>query len=147
MTKLNNIINEELVTLDVDVNSQEEALNYAINDLFEKGYILDRNQFSIAVNTREKEVSTAVGHQIAVPHGKSNIVKKPFIYLMRTQNLINWGDEKIKIIFLIGVPKESKGQVHLKLISGISKKIIKKEFREKLLISDKNDILKRIIRF
>ena len=98
-------------------------------------YIDDENTFYKAVMKREYEVPTAIGYDIAIPHGKSNTVLQPFIAFLRTQNKFKWTEgyeDDVQLIFQIGVPDKGNEKLHLKFISEVSKKLLDEDFREKL---------------
>lgn len=72
-----------------------------------------------------------MGNDIAIPHGKSDAVKFPFIAFFRSKNRFAWNedDEKVRIIFQIGVPKIGTELLHLKLISELKcKKVTGRKF-------------------
>ena len=84
---------------------------------------------------REYEVPTAIGYDIAIPHGKSNTVLQPFIAFLRTKNKFKWTEgyeDDVQLIFQIGVPATGNERLHLKFISEVSKKLLDEHFREKL---------------
>ena len=97
---------------------------------------------------RENEISTAIGYLIAIPHGKTEAVKAPFISMVRTSEKVKWtedNDEMVRLVFLIGVPEKSEGKLHLKFISQLSKKLLDDSFREKLLNKkNKNEIFEQL---
>lgn len=133
------VISKKLIFLDKECRNQEEALSYMVQKVRENGYITRENEFLQAVLARENEVSTAIGYLIAIPHGKTDVVKQPFIAFMRLKQEIFWGQnqkEAVKLIFLIGVPQSGSDRLHLKFISQLSKKLLDEKFREKLLGED-----------
>jgi fructose-specific phosphotransferase system IIA component len=88
---------------------------------------------------RENEISTAIGFDIAMPHGKSETVLQPFIAFLRTAGEFHWSEEnkeEVRLVFLIAVPSENTNNMHLKFISQVSKKLLDDRFRELLLIEE-----------
>ena len=67
---------------------------------------------------------------------------------MRLKNPIQWNkddEEKVQLIFLIGVPEESEGKLHLRFISQLSRKLLDDEFRKQLLtLPDVNKIFEQL---
>ncbi|MDN6196368.1 MAG: fructose PTS transporter subunit IIA, partial [Atopostipes suicloacalis] len=118
------VISEELIFLDREVTNQDEALQIIVNNAQNNGYVTDKDKLYEAVKKREQEVPTAIGYSIAIPHGKTDAVTFPFISFLRTTKEIKWtedNEEKVRLIFLIGVPNESEDKLHLKFISQLSK--------------------------
>lgn len=129
------VISEKLIFLDSDFRHQAQVLDYLSEQAATCGYVQDKTAFLQAVKDREKEVSTAIGYLIAIPHGKTDAVNRPFIAFMRLKDPIAWGEknEDVRLVFLIGVPASDSGKLHLKFISQLSKKLLDEEFRNQLL--------------
>ena len=88
-----------------------------------------------AVLQREEEVSTSIGYGIAIPHGKTDAVKEPFISFMSFDTPFIWDQEtgdEVEAAFLIGVPETNTETLHLKAIAAISKRLLDDDFREEL---------------
>lgn len=142
------VLSKELIFLDVDTNSQEEIIQLVVDQAHTDGYISNKEAFNAAVKKREEEVSTAIGYSIAIPHGKSDSVNYPFIAFVRTANKMRWtekNEELVQLIFLIGIPKESENNLHLKFISQLSKRLLDENFRSQLLNgANKPEILEKL---
>lgn len=131
----NNVIRNDMIFLNKKINSKQEALLFLTEKALQVGIINTQNEFLNKVLDREAIVSTAVGYQIAMPHGKSTVVQQPFVGFLRTTELFNWSEqdnEMVNMIFLIGVPEENKDNIHLKVISQLSKNLLNDSFREQL---------------
>ena len=88
-----------------------------------------------AVKEREDTLATYVEYGVAIPHAKTNAVKEPFVVYEKLENGVVWGNngEVANYIFMIGVPEKYAGNLHLKIISELSKNLMREEFRNKLL--------------
>lgn len=131
----NNVIRNDMIFLNKKINSKQEALLFLTEKAQQVGIINTQNEFLNKVLDREAIVSTAVGYQIAMPHGKSTVVQQPFVGFLRTAELFNWSEqdnEMVNMIFLIGVPEENEDNIHLKVISQLSKNLLNDSFREQL---------------
>ncbi|MBO0458952.1 PTS sugar transporter subunit IIA [Enterococcus hulanensis] len=142
------VITNDLIFLDSDLDNQDEVVEHIVEVAEFIGYVDDSETLYQAVKKREQEVSTAIGYDIAIPHGKNETVLHPFIAFVRTNKAFQWAttnEEKVRLIFLIGVPKNSEETMHLKFISQLSKKLLDEAFREKLLNeTDKNKIYEQL---
>ena len=108
--------------------------------------LLNKEKFIEDVFKREEMENTVVGFKVAIPHGKSEFINSPQIVFAKLKEEIFWGDpdEKVKYIFLLGVPTISAGE-HIKILMNLSKKILDEKFREKLeMTDDKGELLKII---
>lgn len=134
MTKENvKPISRDMVFLDQDLETKEAVLDLLVEQAKKAGFITETEPFLAAVLKREEEAPTAVGHQVAIPHGKSEVVTRPFIGFVQTKNDFLWSkeeEEKVKLIFMIGVPQENEDNIHLKFISQLSRKLMDDEFRQ-----------------
>ncbi|AXQ79274.1 PTS sugar transporter subunit IIA [Streptococcus chenjunshii] len=136
MTENKNVISKDLIFLDSDLTDQNAIIHYLVDKAQSADYIEDADDFFTKVKEREKEVPTAIGYSVAIPHGKSDTVLSPFIAFLRLKDDVKWSgknEDMVRLVFLIGVPEQSEGKLHLKFISELSKKLLDEEFRQKLL--------------
>lgn len=128
------MIDKNLMFIKAKSQSREEVLNEFASAAYKNGYITTQEEFIDAVMEREMEMSTSIGNQIAIPHGRSKSVLKPFVGYMNTSTAFSWDDSEklVNLVFLIGVPEKLEGTLHLKILSQISRNLIKESFREKL---------------
>ncbi len=136
------VIFKDLIFLDEELDEKESIIDFILNKAYEKRIISEVNKLRQAVIERENEISTAIGFDIAMPHGKSATVLQPFIAFLRTAEEFHWSEEnkeKVRLIFLIAVPSENTNNMHLKFISQVSKKLLDDSFRESLLIEEDNN--------
>ncbi|MGX7091157.1 PTS sugar transporter subunit IIA [Hutsoniella sourekii] len=142
------VVSKELLFLDKDLYDQKKIIDFIISKADEENKLSDVSQFKKDVIDRENQVSTAIGFDIAMPHGKSDGVKEPFIAFYRSDRPFKWSDsvdEEVQLVFLIGVPKENQDNLHLKFISQISKKLLNNDFRESLKNEKDNDQVLKIL--
>lgn len=124
-----------MVFVDVELTNRDEVLSFLAHAAKENELIDNETIFTEAVYARENIIATSVGYEIAIPHGKSATVKEPFVAYLRAKEGFVWDEEvhdTVQSIFLIGVPEEDTGMIHLRYISQVSKKLINDAFRETL---------------
>jgi PTS system fructose-specific IIA component len=142
------VISPELIFLDQKMSNQEDVIQFIVKKAASSNYVSNAAELYAAVKKREAEVSTAIGYDIAIPHGKTTAVTQPFIAFLRVQEAFRWAqsnEENVRLIFLIGVPQESENKLHLKFISQLSKRLLNDEFREKLITEiDPNKIFEQL---
>lgn len=126
------------VKFELEAKTKMEVIDELIDVLEKDGKINNRQVFKAAVLKREEEFSTGIGLGIAIPHGKSNSVNEPSIVFGKSKDGIDYkskDDVKAYLFFLIAVPEES-GDLHLKALSEISRKLMHTEIREQLKKAD-----------
>lgn len=129
------MIRKEMVFIGENLTSRESVIRFIAHAAKGNGFVSDEQAFANAVFERERQVATSVGHFIAIPHGKCDAVKEPFVAYVRVREAFEWDEETkdlVQSIFLIGVPQSDTGKTHLRYISQVSKKLINDEFREAL---------------
>lgn len=143
MLNINELINEKLISLDLDLKNKTEVLETMANMIYENEKLISstdenvKNGFVKSLWEREKVFSTAVGYSFGIPHGKCEYVKNACIAYMRLKNEIEWSeDEKVRYVFMIGVSSEKAGNEHLEILIKLSTSILDDDFREKLEKSD-----------
>ena len=137
--KATELLTPDLIKLELVANSKEEALNELVDVLAEADKLNSRDQFYQTILDREESSSTGVGHGVAIPHGKSEAVKEPALVFGKSDTGIDFDSrdgEPAKIFFMIAVPEKSS-QEHLKILSGLSRKLMHDDFRQALLGADK----------
>lgn len=140
---MNNIITKELIVLDLEVNSKEEAINELAKVIEKQGKLIDFDGFIKQVFKREEDFPTSIGFDVAIPHGKCDSVKNSALAFAKLKNEIQWSEEeKVKYVFLIAVPEAEAGNTHLQILAQISRNLMREEFREQLRnTTDINEIL------
>ncbi|WP_257529889.1 PTS sugar transporter subunit IIA [Irregularibacter muris] len=131
------IFKRNYLFLDVDVKRKEEAMNFIASKADELGISKDKQQTEEDLWNREKEFNTAIDETIAIPHTKSETINFPAVLIIKLKNSIDWGGENIKLIISFLTPKENKENIHLTMLSKISRKLIDEEF--KLTLNQSND--------
>ena len=128
---MNNIISKELIALNLEATSKEEAIKTLAEVIYNQNRVEDLDVFINTLFEREDAFPTAIGNNFAIPHGKTNSVTKPSVAFARLTSEVEWSDtESAKYIFMIGVPESSAGNEHLQILAKISRKIMAPEFRE-----------------
>lgn len=138
------MIEKELIVLSDKAGNRKEVLNSLISKATALGYINDESEFLNAVMLREEMIPTSIGFGVAIPHGRCDAVERPFVALLREDTSFLWDDrneELVDLVFLIGVPETSGGNLHLKFLSEISKKLMHEDFRDLLRTEQEVDTI------
>ncbi|AAW74536.1 nitrogen regulatory IIA protein [Xanthomonas oryzae pv. oryzae KACC 10331] len=81
---------------------------------------------------REALGSTAIGHGIAIPHGRCPNLTEPRGALLRLDTPVTFGgDEPVDVIFAMAVPAHYTHQ-HLMLLSELAERFSDADFRQRL---------------
>lgn len=129
------IINEKLVDLAIEADSKMTAINVLAERINQEGRLHDYVGYVESVIERENLTTTGIGFGIAIPHGKSPYVKETTVAFGRLTDKVDWQSldgENVGLVFLLAVPEECQGDQHLKIIAGLSRKLVHQEFRDTL---------------
>lgn len=133
--ELKEIIYSDTILLDADFQKRSEVFSYFADVLFDANLIVDKQDLIDGLNEKEKEISTAIGYQIAIPHIQSESVLLPIVSFVRGKQEIDWENEeksRVKLIFLIAVPKNLINE-HIQILASLSQRLMKEEVRVRLL--------------
>jgi PTS system fructose-specific IIC component len=144
------VFQQEVIEISEKKLTRDEAIEHLVDQLNKYDYITDTERLKADVLKREMESTTAIGMNVAIPHAKSDAVKKPIVAVMNNKQGVNWDslDGTLpKIVFLIAVPSDSS-DTHLKLLQRLSRALMDDNIRQSLIDATHTeqiyDILKEI---
>lgn len=121
------VLDKRQIVTQLDVNSKDEVFNRLADCFVETGIIDNKEQFIKDVYERKKIGVTGIGNYIAIPHGRSESVKKPGVAIALLDHEIEWESlddtgAKVVILFAVGADDEGANE-HLKLLAMFSKRL------------------------
>lgn len=121
----------------IRLNSIEASKDKVIDELIalhkKAGNLADANQFKAAILAREEQGTTAIGEGIAVPHAKSDSVKRAGLSAMTVPSGVNYDAPDGKptdILFMIAAPPD--GNLHLEILSRLMVMLMEPDFCREL---------------
>jgi fructose-specific PTS system IIA-like component len=142
------LIVKELVRLDSESRTKDEAVRELVDMLQLAGRIEDPDRVEEAIWQREDIYSTGVGFQVAIPHCKSPFVVTDSIAVLKLKSAIEWKslDEKaVKLVILIAINEDRAREEHLKMIAGLSRHLMDEEFRERMMTATEKTALLKLV--
>lgn len=130
------LLSDDSILIINDKETKETIINELVDKFKTVGSIKDKELFKVAINKREAESTTGIGMGIAIPHGKSETVVKPSLAFAKVTSGVDWDSldgESAKLVFMIAVPQDSYGDIHLKILQRLSRKLMNDGFRQQLL--------------
>ena len=124
-----------LVRLGSPSRSAAEAIRELCAMLELDGRIGDALALEEAAWKREEAYATDLGLGFALPHAKSPAVREAAVAFLRPSRPFRWAAGSrapVRGVLLIAVP-EGGGEEHLRLIAGLSRRLVHEEFRRALL--------------
>ena len=140
----NELISSEAILTDLDSDSKKKVIQ-AIASEASKICNLSESEIFDTLLERERLGSTAVGHGVAIPHGKVNKLDQIVGLFAKLKSPIDFDsleEQPVDLIFVLLAP-ESAGADHLKALSRIARVLRNDEIATKLReSSSKNEIFK-----
>lgn len=140
------LLKKEAISLNVSVTSKNQAIDSLIALQEKAGNLSNTGVYRDAILAREQQGSTAIGDGIAVPHAKSDSVKKAGLSAITVSGGVDYGapDGKASdILFMIAAPPD--GDLHLEILSRLMVMLMEPEFCNSLREAETADAFLKII--
>ena len=105
VSEFSQMLSEEFIIFEKKAKNRKDVLKRACQLLINKGIV--QSEFARDVLEREKVEATAVGCNIAIPHGKPEQVNRCQIRVIRLDKPIEWGERMADMIFLLAINFDS----------------------------------------
>lgn len=131
---LYSLLEKNAILSEVEAENKEELLHILVDSLQDQVTKKQLEDIREAVFEREKIMSTGVGKQLAIPHGKVASIDRniaAFAILKEPIEFNSIDDKPVKMVFLLVGPENSNSS-HIKLLSRISRLMNSSSFREAL---------------
>lgn len=135
-----------LVVSDIQAQTKEEVIEIMVTYLDQHKYLHNKELFLHDVLEREHAVSTYIGHELGLPHNKSDGIRSSAVTVGRLAHPVIWTDEGdyVQTVFLIGVPKQNEGNMHLKILSKLARLLMHEQFRQEVIHADEQVLIDRL---
>lgn len=141
-------LSEETIQIGLQAKTKFEALEELVDVLVKAKRVTDRKAAIQTLLDREELGSTGVGQGVAIPHGKTDIVKELVGALGISKSGIAFealDGEPVHLFFLLLAPNGAGG-AHLKALARISSLLKDKHIRRALMSADHKETILEIIR-
>ena len=142
--KIEGLLSEKYITLRLEVTAKDEVIGKMLSIAGSHPGVKNLQKLRKDVLKREKEMSTGIGKQIALPHAKTDAVTEPVLALATLENSIHFDsidNEPVQVVFLLATPEEMLAE-HLKLLGRITRLAGRVDVREKLMAaSNSSEVL------
>jgi mannitol/fructose-specific phosphotransferase system IIA component (Ntr-type) len=147
--KIMDFLTEDAATVDLKSVNKNDAIKELVDLLIGAGEVDKKDKAKVVelLMAREALGSTAIGHNVGIPHAKTDCVKDligAFGLSKKGVDFDSLDGEPVYIFFLLLAPQDSAGP-HLKALARISRLIKDKYFRDILRqAKDKKDVVRII---
>lgn len=98
---IKNLMQDDLILIESDPMTKKGLLKKACDMLKAGGYV--EEGFFEDVLRRESISASVLGGGVAVPHGMANLVKKPAVVIIKTDQKVEWEEGSVDVIFLLAL--------------------------------------------
>lgn len=146
MSFIGNILPVSQIALDLEVSSKKRLFEQ-VGLLLENEAGLGRAAVFDCLFAREKLGTTALGHGVAIPHGRHAEVQSitgAFIRLKEPVAFDAPDGKPVSLVFVLLVPENASG-THLEVLSALAGKLSEKTVREQLSAAATSEEAHRIL--
>lgn len=146
MNLLSRILPLSNVVLDLAVTSKKRAFEQA-GLLFENQHGIARTAVFHSLIARERLGSTALGHHVAVPHGRIKDLKEPCAAFIRLADPVRFDatDGRMANLLLILLVPETATQLHLDLLAEIARLMSDASLRQALATENDPAVIHQLL--
>jgi len=133
--KITDILLKECVILHSNAQNKDAILNELLEALGHTKTVLNKDEVKKAVLERETIMSTGIGNEFALPHGKTNAVTDTIGALATLEHPIDFDsldNRPVNVVFML-IGRENAVGVHLRLLSRISRMMNDDTFRKHIM--------------
>jgi fructose-specific PTS system IIA-like component len=138
------MMTSRLIEVGVAVASKEEAIKHLADLMWLNDRASDPKLLEGAIWAREETYSTGFGHGCAIPHCKSAAVRAGSVALIKLTSPVIWnsdGTNEVDLILMIALREQDQGKEHMRILSQLSRMLMRDEFRDSLRNLNEPDAL------
>ena len=108
------------IALSLEGKTDEEAILGVVALLEGKRGVLNYEELSRDILTREHLSPTCIGNSMAIPHARTDHVESIVMAVGRCEKPIDFDGEAVRLVFAIGIPRSLPGK-YLALIGALGR--------------------------
>lgn len=134
--KLTSLLTERRIVPEMTSETSWEAVNELVDHLVKVGPLREDRREAVlqALHKREEQVSTGIGHGVAIPHAYCHEIEAPLAVLGRSRDGIEFescDNAPVHFVIFLLVP-ENQPHLHLQTLASIAKLFSQCEVRRRL---------------
>ena len=145
--RIRDVLKDTAIIVGIKSDTKKAVLEEMVAVLHEQGTVADKQKMLEVLLARESLGSTGIGQGIAIPHGKSAVVKELTAACAISKTGVDFDaldDDKVYVIFLLVAPEDQASQ-HLKSLARVSALLKDKYFRKSLINAEKSEDVIKIL--
>jgi fructose-specific phosphotransferase system IIA component len=134
-SKIASLLTPETITLDLQANEKVAALREVAQLLAQSKCVGNFEAFFNEILQRERVSNTALGHDVAIPHARTDQCSDILVAVGRSRTGIDFeakDGQPVRLIFLIGTPKQMVTD-YLRVVGNLARLLRQDDLRQRLL--------------
>ena len=134
-SKIASLLSAETIKLDLQARQKVPALREVAELLAQSKAVSDFEAFFNEILQRERVSNTALGHDVAIPHARTDQCSDILVAVGRSHDGIDFeakDGQPVRLIFLIGTPKQMVTD-YLRVVGNLARLLRQDELRQRLL--------------
>ena len=122
----------EIVELDVDCRTKEEAIKAAVDLLYAAGRTDRPREIEEAIWRREESYSTGFGHGFAIPHCQTGAAGASSMAVVKLRAGVDWNatdGQPVRTVILLVVREAEQAATHMRVLASLARRLMHEEFR------------------
>ena len=143
---LTNLIVPGGIVADMSVTNRKQAL-HALGELAHKTLDVPARPIVDALVERERLGSTGVGHGVAIPHARTDLVGEVAGFFMRLKQPVDFDGvdgRPADLVFMLLAPEDA-GAEHLKALARVSRLLRREDIRQRLRAAPNADAVQAVL--
>lgn len=137
MTLTKQILEPDYIFTDIEMgtNTKDDALKMIAN-LLASQIDVSESELEDGLFEREELGTTGFIHGLAIPHAVVSTLDEPIVGIFTFKEEVQWealDGNGVRIVFVLLTPKNTTDNEHLKLLSQLSRNLVKTEYIERIL--------------
>jgi mannitol/fructose-specific phosphotransferase system IIA component (Ntr-type) len=146
-SKISSLLSVDRINLALQATTKTESLREVASLMKDMNCIKDFEAFFRDVLERERVSNTALGHDVALPHARTDQCSEIIIAVGRSPTGIDFeakDGQPVRLVFLIGTPKSMVTE-YLRLVGNLARLLRQNDLRENLLEADSPEAFVKLI--
>ena len=146
-SKVAALLRPAAINLNLQARQKNDALREVALMLQQVGCVSDFDAFFKEILERERVSNTALGHDVAIPHARTEQCSEILIAVGRSPEGIDFeakDGEPVRLIFLIGTPKQMVTE-YLRVVGNLARLLRQDQLRENLLTAPDPEAFIRLV--
>jgi len=145
--RLTDILKPQCIRVPLNADNKKDAIFEIVDLLGDAGLVADVQKVKDAVWHRESTRTTGIGHGLAIPHGKCDVVDGLTMAIGKPAKPIEFNSidgRPVNVIILLVSAADQTGP-HIQALATISRMMTNESFRNAVRLADSSEALYKLI--